>query len=167
MKTTGIVNEVFTSSKFTYNVYDVGDARSKRFPNADFIIFLVDISAYDRGLYGDDSSNMMQDALTHFDSICNNQCLLETSIILFFTKVDSLERKLAISPFDRYFVDFKGDASNVEAVKAYIMARFVSLEKRLQNNLHVYFAEMTDDESSGRLAFAALETCAKLREGWI
>lgn len=169
-RTTGATKNDFVVGGFAYSIYDVGGTRSERkkwerhFENADAIIFSVDISAYNLVLYEDNETNMMQDALELFDSICNGRWFLSTTMILFFNKVDSLQRKLATSPIDGY-LNFEGNGLSLEAVKAYIAKRFVSLDRRPKKNIQVYFTDMTDDKSLGRLAFAALERCMKLKAG--
>lgn len=108
---------------------------------------------------------MMQEALTLFDSICNSRWFWKTSMVLLFTKVHSLQRKLAISPIRDYFPDFEGDPLSFEAAKAYILTRFVSLSHRVENAIQVHFTDMTDDTSLGKAGFAALNKVMKLKEG--
>ena len=172
IRITGIIIKPLVIINIAYNIYDVGGTRAERrkwihcFEDTDVVIFLVDISAYDRCLYEDNEINMMRDALTLFDNICNDQRFLISNMVLFFIKVHSLQRKLAISPIRKYFPDFKGDTLCFEAVKSYFMTRFVSLSQRVENVVQVHFtADLIDDTSFGKAAFAALEKCMKLKEG--
>ena len=173
IQSTGITNKNLAVGEFVYEIYDIKDRRSERqrwtryFVDTDVIIFVVDISAYDRCLYEDDACNGMQEVFSHFDFTCNSPGFFKTSMVLLFTKVDLLQRKLAISSFDKYFVDFSGDTLSLEAVKAYFATRFVSLNRQPNKIIQVCFTDMTDDESLGKSAFAALETCMRLKEGWI
>lgn len=161
-----------------YNIYDVGGRRAERrkwrncFKDTDIVVFLVDISAYDRDisaydrcLYEDNTTNMMQEALALFDSTCNDRWFLKTSMILLFTHIHSLQRKLATSPIRNHFPDFEGDPLSFEAAKAYIMTRFVNLNQKVENTIQVHFTDMTDDTSLGKAAFAALQKCMELKEG--
>lgn len=171
IRTTGITKKHFTAKGFAYNIYDVGGTRSERkkwircFENTDIILFLVDISAYDRCLYEDSTVSMMQEDFVLFDSICNSRWFLKTSIVLLFTHVDLLQRKLAISPITDYLAGFEGDTLSVEAAKAYFMVRFLDLNQSPDKEVQVGFTDMSDDTSSGKAAFAALETCVKLQGG--
>ncbi len=154
---------------FACSIYDVGGRRSERckwihyFQNTEAIIFPVDISGYDLSLYENDDVNRMDEDLTLFQSIVNSERFLKTTMILFFNRVDLLQRKLAISPIDKYFPDFSDDTLSLEAVKAYIATKFVSLIERPEINIQVCFADMTDAESLGKSAFGALERCGKLK----
>lgn len=171
VRTTGITKQKFVVNEFAYSIYDVGGLGTERnkwvlcFENTDAIIFLVDISAYDRFLYEDDEVNMMQEDLTLFYFICNSRWFLKTNMILFFNRIDSLQRKLATRPIKNYFPDFDGDILSLEAVKAYIATRFVSLDDRPEKTIQICFNDMTDDTSLGKSAFAALERSMKLKEG--
>lgn len=153
-----------------YQICDVGGTKSERkkwvhyYEDVNIIIFLVDISAYDRDSY---EGNTMTETLEIWDSVYNSHRFDATSMVLFFNKVDLLGPKLANSPIDKYFPNFKGDTLDVEAVKAYIAARFVDLSKRPKENIQVYFTEMADNTSLGKTAFAAIEACMKLEEGRI
>lgn len=61
VKTTGIIETVFTIKKLTYRLFDVGGQRSERkkwiqcFEGVNAILFLVACSEYDQVLAEDDS----------------------------------------------------------------------------------------------------------------
>ena len=76
VKTTGIAETTFNYKNISYDVYDVGGVRSQRkkwihFKDMTVVIFVVDISAYDRLLFEDESVNRIQEALSVFDSVCD------------------------------------------------------------------------------------------------
>lgn len=133
--------------------------------NLDIIIFSVDISAYDLGVFEDDKINVMQEDLQLMGSICGSRWLRQTVVLVCFNKVDSLQRKLAYRPFDDYFEDFDSDRLNLDDVMAYIERKFLSVNQfKPKDMIQVCFTEMTDDKNLGQAAFAALRTCVKIKE---
>lgn len=107
----------------------------------------------------------MEESFSLFDSTCNSRRFLDTSVVLFFTKIDCLEDKLATSPVNNYFSDFSGDPTYLEDVKDYFEMRFLSLNQNPKNKIDVYFTTLTSDTSLGWTAFTAIEKNAYLREG--
>ena len=158
---------------FTYNVSDVSgiewefDRLMQCYENTDVFIFVADISAYHRCSHEYHMYNMMHEPFRLFETICCLRCFINTSIIFCFTEVDLFRRKLAISPFRNHFPDFNGDALSFRAVKAYIVTGFLSASQRLKEDIQVCFTDMADDASLGKSAFAALETCIRVKDGWI
>ncbi|EDR03872.1 heterotrimeric G protein alpha subunit B, partial [Laccaria bicolor S238N-H82] len=98
------------------------------FENMTALLFLVSLSEYDQMLYEDESVNRMQEALTLFDSICNSQWFVKTSIILFLNKIDLFAEKLPRSPLGDYFPDYTG-GDTYNAACDYLLHCFVSLKK--------------------------------------
>lgn len=100
----------------------------------------------------------MQESLTLFDSICKSRFFFgNTPIVLFFTKIDCLETKLATSPFNEYFPEFTGDSTSLQDVKAYITMRFLSLDQDSNREIDVYFTNLVSEISPGRTTIAAIE----------
>ena len=114
IKSTGITETTFTVQSLTYRVLDVGGQRSERrkwihcFENVTAILFLVAISEYDQMLLEDGTVNRLQEALTLFDSICNSEWFINTSIILLLNKIDMFREKLPLSPLRAYFPAYDG-----------------------------------------------------------
>lgn len=94
------------------------------FDDVTAIVFVAAVSEYDEVLFEDATMNRMAEALLLFESICNSRWFHSTLIILFLNKIDKLERKLAISPINRYFRDFSGDARNVDDAFTYFKTCF-------------------------------------------
>lgn len=168
-----ITETFFPSSRcleLNYRVFNVGGRRSERrkwihvFKDVAVIIFLVDVSDYDQTLLEDPSANRMQESLVLFESICNSRWFVNTSIVLFFTKIDILKDKVATSPFNHYFLDFSGDPTNLESVKSYIEMRFLSLDKNPDRKIDVHFTSLDPDTSLGETAFATIEKHLHLQE---
>ncbi|KAF2626976.1 G protein alpha subunit [Macroventuria anomochaeta] len=149
LKTTGITETTFIIGNLIYRMFDVGGQRTERkkwihcFENVTAILFLVAISEYDQSLFEDETVDRMQEALTLFDSICNSQWFVETSIILVFTKTDILREKLPVSPLQTYFSDYDGGPDFTAACE-YIMNRFVSLSQHKKRQIYTQFTCATD-----------------------
>jgi guanine nucleotide-binding protein G(i) subunit alpha len=152
IKTTGITETTFELNGMPAKFYDPGGTRSERkkwihtFKKVNAIVFLVDIAAYDRSLFEDESANRMQEALTVFESIVNSRHFppTQTRFILLFTKVDRLEETLRRSPIRKFFPDFEGDEKNVENFKAYIGSRFLALNQHKDKQIEVVYASFAE-----------------------
>lgn len=173
-RTIGVTQKDLAFGDLDYNIWDVGGTRKERrkwihcITSVDVIIFSVDISAYDQSVYEDEKSNVMQEDLHLFNSLCKSIFLRRAILLLFFNKVDLLQRKLATRSFNDYFADFDGDRLNLEDVKTYIANKFMRLNDHKPKNMtHVCFTNMTeDDKSLGKAAFTALQTCVKIKESY-
>jgi GTPase SAR1 family protein len=93
---------------------DVGGQRNERkkwihcFEGVTAVLFVVDISAYDRVLYEDEKVNRLIEALNLFENICNSRWFRDTSIILFLNKADLFREKLKEAPLTDLFPDYTG-----------------------------------------------------------
>lgn len=65
-----------------------------------------------------------------FESICNSQWFIHTSIILFLNKIDLFKEKLPTSPVRKYFPDYIGDPKSYKHASQYFEENF----KRLNRN---------------------------------
>lgn len=149
VKTTGITELKFRVGILIYRMFDVGGQRSERrkwihcFENVTAIVFVVALSEYDQVLFEDETTNRMEEALTLFDSICNSKWFINTSIILFFNKIDLFKEKIVISPMDRVFRDYTG-GMDYELATQYIHDRFVNLNQGSYKQIYVQFTCATD-----------------------
>jgi len=149
-KTTGITETTFRLAGLTYRMFDVGGQRSERkkwihcFESVTSVLFLAAISGYDQCLLEDKDSNQMQEALMLFDSICNSQWFVKTSIILFLNKVDILKEKILHSPIKRYFSDYEGDDTDYNAAREYFKARFMRLNRSKSKEVYTHFTTAID-----------------------
>lgn len=135
VKTTGIVETQFNFKGLHFKMFDVGGQRSERkkwihcFEGVTAIIFCVALSGewpccrrvvinlasrsaflpgYDLVLAEDDEVNRLVESMKLFDSICNNQWFVDTSIILFLNKKDLFEEKIKRSPLNICFPEYRG-----------------------------------------------------------
>lgn len=65
-----------------------------------------------------------------FESICNSQWFIKTSMILFLNKIDLFKEKLLASPVKRYFPDYTGDQKSYSQASEFFKESF----KRLNRN---------------------------------
>lgn len=143
VKTTGIIESKFRYKGLLFKLFDVGGQKSERskwihcFNGVTAIIFCVALSEYDQTLYEDEKTNRMQESLKLFDSICNNQWFIDTSIILFLNKKDLFAEKIRRSPLTIAFPEYKG-AQTYEDASAYIRYKFESLNKQKASGKEIY-----------------------------
>ena len=67
-----------------------------------------------------------------FESICNSQWFIKTSIILFLNKIDLFKQKLPASPVKRYFPDYTGDPSSYKQASEFFQENFRRLNRNPQ-----------------------------------
>ncbi|OZJ02872.1 hypothetical protein BZG36_03799 [Bifiguratus adelaidae] len=150
VKTTGIVETVFQLGPLTYRMFDVGGQRSERkkwihcFENVTALLFVVAISGYDQCLVEDKDANQMQEALMLYDSICNSQWFINTSMILFLNKIDIFREKIHYSPVSRYFPDYTGPNDDLHQTRAYFRQRFQRLNRSENKEVYPHFTDATD-----------------------
>jgi hypothetical protein len=163
-KTTGLYEAYFTINETLYHFVDVGGVRSERrkwihaFESVTTIIFTIDIAAYDEVLLECPEQNSMYEALVLWDSVCNSRWFMNTQFVLFFNKMDKLNRKLARSPLKKYFPDYKGDPTNLEQVKKYFRDRFLGvMRKPKPGEVTVRFTSILDSTSLSALAIASID----------
>jgi len=150
MKTAGIVETVFHLGPLTYRMFDVGGQRSERkkwihcFEDVTAVLFLVAISGYDQCLVEDRDANQMQEALMLFDSICNSQWFVNTSMILFLNKIDIFKAKIKSSQVRKYFPDYQGPNDDFKQTTHYFKRRFQRLNRSDSKEIYPHFTDATD-----------------------
>ncbi|RUS16043.1 hypothetical protein BC937DRAFT_91667 [Endogone sp. FLAS-F59071] len=159
-----VIRYLTTNTVIRYNhhrMFDVGGQRSERkkwihcFENVTALLFVVAISGYDQCLVEDkdalisfflaDCQNQMHEALMLFDSICNSQWFINTSMILFLNKIDIFKIKITTSPVSKYFSDYKeGPDDDFNQTKAYFRRRFIRLNRSEKKEVYPHFTDATD-----------------------
>jgi guanine nucleotide-binding protein subunit alpha, other len=71
----------------------------------------------------------MQEALILFESMCNSHWFTKTALILFLNKMDLFKRKLESSPISRYFPEYDGECTNVDAASRFFQSKFLALNR--------------------------------------
>ncbi|GAA6020586.1 hypothetical protein JCM11491_000805 [Sporobolomyces phaffii] len=149
-KTTGITETIFESRDLQYRIFDVGGQRSERkkwihcFESVTAVLFLAAVSGYDQVLLEDPDSNQMQEALMLFDSICNSQWFVKTSIILFLNKVDVLKERILTSPVRAHFPDYQGSDTDYNAVKEFFKVKFTRLNRSTSKEIYCHYTTAID-----------------------
>ncbi|KAJ2994386.1 Guanine nucleotide-binding protein G(t) subunit alpha-3 [Globomyces sp. JEL0801] len=112
---TQVISEtIFQVKNVNFHFYDVSGLTHHRkhwipyFEHVLGVIFLVDISAYDRNLAENPEVNRLVDALNLFNEIVNHKLLANASMMLFFNKKDLFEVKTSEVYIKDYFPDYTG-----------------------------------------------------------
>eukprot|EP01126_Amoeba_proteus_P048440 TRINITY_DN5595_c0_g3_i1.p1 TRINITY_DN5595_c0_g3~~TRINITY_DN5595_c0_g3_i1.p1 ORF type:complete len:293 (-),score=29.40 TRINITY_DN5595_c0_g3_i1:293-1171(-) len=120
IKTTGILEATFTWQEELFLLCDVGGQRSERrkwihcFGSVAAIIYLVASNEYDMGIE-EAYANSIEESLSQFKIITGTSFFQKMTFIVFFNKIDLLEKKLKRVPFSQAFSDYREDP-NVSAV---------------------------------------------------
>ncbi|GAA5821121.1 hypothetical protein JCM3770_005526 [Rhodotorula araucariae] len=170
VRSTGIVEETFVVKGQKLRVFDVGGQRSERkkwihcFENVDVLVFVAAISEFDQVLYEDASVNRLAEASMLWESIAGSRWFIMSSFVLMLNKIDLFNkcaaRRLfsvldADALYSHYFPDYAGAPRDLEAAKAYMRAKFVSLNPRKDRGLYVHLTCATDTQQA-RVVLAAV-----------
>ncbi|KAL9635735.1 MAG: hypothetical protein Q9164_003268 [Protoblastenia rupestris] len=159
VRTTGIVSHPFIVSDSHYEIWDLGGSRSERkkwihcYEDVDIVLFVIDISAYDKRLNEDPTANSVDESVLLFDSVCNLKYFDKTGMIVCFNKVDLLEQKLGMIPIKEYCRDYDGSPTDLATIKLYFRDKFLGLDKRSNRCINVLWASATDGVTVARTAF--------------
>lgn len=134
---------------------DVGGQRQQRtkwfqcFDNVTSILFMVSSSAYDQVIMEDRRTNCLIESCMIFETIVNNKCFANVSIILFLNKTDLLEQKIASrhNSISDFFMQFQGDPHNLKDVQKFILQMFDSRRRERSKALFHHFTTATDTDN--------------------
>ncbi|KAI8612595.1 guanine nucleotide binding protein, alpha subunit [Chytriomyces sp. MP71] len=142
--TTGVCETQFAMEDAMFRVVDVGGQRGERkkwalqFSDVKAIIFLIDISAYDRFCYEDNTTNRLDESLNLFSSICNHPLFKHVCLILFLNKMDLFKEKIKKSPLSRWVPDYTGPSEAVEA-GSHLLTKFLNVNKYKEKDIYPHF----------------------------
>ncbi|GJN90048.1 hypothetical protein Rhopal_003046-T1 [Rhodotorula paludigena] len=131
-------------------IFDVGGQRSERkkwihcFEGVTAIIFLASLAGYDQVLIEDRDSNQMQEALMLFDSICNSQWFVNTSMILFLNKLDVFKERIFVSHVKAHFPDYIGPELDAQAAQEFFKSRFTRLNRSARKEIYTHYTTAID-----------------------
>ncbi|EEC02026.1 guanine nucleotide-binding protein G, putative [Ixodes scapularis] len=153
--TKGITEFVIPVNGIPFRFVDVGGQRSQRqkwfrcFDSVTSILFLVSSSEFDQVLLEDRCTNRVTESRSIFDTIVNNRCFAEVSIILFFNKTDLLQEKLQArtTSIADYFEDFRGDPHDLQQVQRFLVDWFYSVRRNRHKPLFHHFTTAVDTEN--------------------
>jgi len=165
IQTMGVAEHIFDvdihGKSVTWHLFDVGGARGQRhswvpyFDDANAIIFVAPISAFDQYLEEDPRTNRIDDSLQLFTQICSNALLKNVHLVLFLNKTDLLKSKLDTGLKVRKYITSFGERSNdYETVVAYFRAHFLQVHRRNNENrrvLYTHFTSVVDTKATQRI----------------
>lgn len=162
-KTTGIREEIYEIKGVPFHMVDVGGQRLQRHKwfkcfdqSVTSVLFLVASSAYDQVIVEDKRTPRLEESCNIFDTIVNNKCFKDVSIILFLNKTDLLREKLPHSDFKRYFPHFGGDPLDIKDVQCFLLDMFDNVRRNRDRALFHHFTTATDTENI-KYVFAAVK----------
>ncbi|KAI0319948.1 guanine nucleotide binding protein, alpha subunit [Amylostereum chailletii] len=159
LKTVGVVEHSFAISQnnkaSNWRIYDVGGAQNQRqawapyFQDANAIIFLAPISAFDQVLAENHHVNRLEDSLLLWRHVVSNKLLAHVNVILFLNKCDLLKAKLdAGVKLNAHLLTYGDRPNNYESVSKYLRNKFGLIHQQSSPNqnreLFIHFTAVTD-----------------------
>ncbi|KAI0303689.1 guanine nucleotide-binding protein [Multifurca ochricompacta] len=155
IQTMGVSEHLFEvplhGKSVTWHLYDVGGARGQRhswvpyFDEANAIIFVAPISAFDQYLEEDPRTNRIDDSLQLFTAICSNQLLKNIHLVLFLNKTDVLQNKLASGVrVSKYITSYGNRPNDYESVVNYFRAHFLQVHRKNNEKKRVLYSHLTN-----------------------
>jgi len=155
IQTMGVAEHIFDvdihGKTVTWHLFDVGGARGQRhswvpyFDDANAIIFVSPISAFDQYLEEDPRTNRIDDSLQLFTQICSNQLLKKVHLVLFLNKTDILKKKLERGlSVSKYILSYGDRPNEYESVVQYFRAHFLQVHRRNNENRRVLYTHLTN-----------------------
>ncbi|KAI5892909.1 G-alpha-domain-containing protein [Schizophyllum commune H4-8] len=165
VQTMGVAEHVFDvnihGKSVTWHLFDVGGARGQRhswvpyFDDANAIIFVAPVSAFDQYLEEDPRTNRIDDSLQLFTQICSNALLKSVHLVLFLNKTDLLKAKLdAGLRVSKYITSFGNRSNDYETAVQYFRAHFLQVHRRNNENrrvLYTHFTSVVDTKATQRI----------------
>ncbi|ETS78455.1 hypothetical protein PFICI_10517 [Pestalotiopsis fici W106-1] len=169
-KTTGIERLEFKFSGFSWELFDLGGARSERkkwihaYELTDTIIFTIDVTCYSKTAK-DDKTNCMEEQFSMFENLARSSWFTRTGFVVVFTKCDQLDQWMQRSPPKKYLPFWSliaGGGSDVEQFLEYLEKRIMCLGPLGHNKrylfLRVRFDNMDAHNPAGDILEAVLES---------
>jgi len=155
IQTMGVAEHIFDvdihGKTVAWHLFDVGGARGQRhswvpyFDDANAIIFVSPISAFDQYLEEDPRTNRIDDSLQLFTQICSNQLLKKVHLVLFLNKTDILKKKLEQGlRVSKYILSYGDRPNEYDSVVQYFRVHFLQVHRRNNENRRVLYTHMTN-----------------------
>jgi len=172
VRTTGIAESDFIIDGNQFKVFDVGGQRNERkkwihcFQNVTAVLFVAALSEYDMGLFEDQETNRMDEALTLFDEIANSRWFKNTAIILMLNKRDLFAEKIQKVPLTVCFKEYRGSNTFDEAGD-YIKRQFEARNKTPTKQIYTHITCATDTDNTRHVINAVKDILIRrnLQEG--
>jgi len=123
MRTTGIIETLFTIDNIEFSMIDVGGQRSERrkwlhvFEHVTAVIYLAALDSYDMMLEEAPTVNRMEESLRVFNEITGSEWFRGSSFILFLNKSDLFQEKIKRSPLTTLFPDYTGGDDSQKGIE--------------------------------------------------
>lgn len=92
------------------------------------VMFVLDLSTYNEVLHEDTTISRLSETKVLFESIVNSRLLRPTSTVLVLDQIDRFAQKLACSPLEKLFREYRG-GSNVHAALQFILDFFLATNR--------------------------------------
>jgi len=131
LRSTGIVERMFTINNVSFKFLDVGGQRNERrkwihsFEGVASIIFVTAISEYDQLAFEDETENRLHESLRVFEETINNKFFKSSAIILFMNKIDLFAEKIKKVSLNFCFKEYNGDNTFNDATN-FIKSKFLA-----------------------------------------
>eukprot|EP01084_Bolivina_argentea_P186760 321826_1 len=131
--TVGITTETFKINETRFAIVDTGGQRTERrkwiscYDEVFCLIFVVDISGYNKVLMEDNTQNRMSDSLQCFQHVVNEKALRKSQVVLFFNQIDAFKenyKKYPINVHCEEFKDYDSEDDNYEQTISFIQRKF-------------------------------------------
>ncbi|KAJ6241714.1 guanine nucleotide-binding protein g(o) subunit alpha [Anaeramoeba flamelloides] len=143
--TTGLKELNLKINGLVWKFVDVGGQRSERrkwahhFDDVDILIFVIALDCYSQKLFENNTINRMEESLSVFENIVNNDYFKKKDLVILFNKVDRFEKSLENSPIKETFPDFNG-LNNYEEGKEFFKNKFIEIvKKRNKRSIYPFF----------------------------
>jgi len=148
VRTTGIIETVFSVQGVDFRIVDVGGRRSERkkwihsFKDVSAVIFCVAMSEYDLKLAEDEKINRMHESLKLFKEVCNSPWFELSAMILFLNKRDLFEEKISRVPLSVCFLEYP-EGKDYAAALAFLTQKFLA-QNETQKPIYLHVISATD-----------------------
>jgi len=152
IKTTGLKETQFPCKGKIVKIVDVGGQRSERrkwihcFQDVTAILYIVALNDYERVLEEDEETNRMKEALELFEQVVTNRYFTETPTVLFMNKKDLFDKRIKVSPLNKYFPDYTGPNEYDPCIK-YFREKFMSINKSPKKQFYSHETCATDTKN--------------------
>ncbi|KAK5671853.1 hypothetical protein QVD99_001683 [Batrachochytrium dendrobatidis] len=163
LPTIQVSESIIKLEKNTVHFFDVGGQQKYRkqwipyFDDVHNIVFVVSISSYDQQLQENSTINRMHDALDLFGNICNAPLLKHTSMTLMLNKSDIFATKIAKSPINKYFPDYKG-GNDIKKGYRYFEKKFILQNQQDNKRISTHITCCTDTKAMDVIISTVLTT---------
>ncbi|CAG8960659.1 hypothetical protein HYFRA_00013538 [Hymenoscyphus fraxineus] len=160
----GVYTIPLSAASMEFRLTDAGCGKKEpgelkqMFRGIEIIVLVVDISA--------DGSPFWYENLLNFEALTamTSDELRCAKILLVFTKLEILEKKIWKIPFQTWHPEFRGNGSDIEAVKEYIAQLFISLDKSQRRSITTLFTSIYSKEELVDVGMIVLRKVREVEE---